>query len=337
MSEKPHEGPTVKASSPRLNEASAGEKRKGLSPPREEQGGTKRIEANTGEQSKPEKSQSFRKVYAYSEEDRKRKSQKDYQGLHEIHTYLKTGEVPSRVKGGTSRFNFKRKTRKFVLLESELYLKRKHKPCRVLWEQEVFPTLESCHKEWAHYPKDKGKFRVKVEERFFFPQLSNVTAAFIAACPDCQKEKAGRAERTDREMNPSPPVSPFFRVHLDLCGYFLDAKKKKKYIAVCIDAVTKFASARVLPNKRAATVAKAFREEILLRHGCPFEVVTDQGTEFREEFESLLRAESLKHVKVRPRNPKANGQVERFMQLLKSTLRIMCNSKPSDWERPSLL
>lgn len=151
---------------------------------------------------------------------------------------------------------------------------------------------------------------MKVEEiRFFFPQLSNVTAAFIDACPDRQKEKAGRAERTDREMNPSPPVSPFFRVHLDLCGYFLDRNKKKNYIGVCIDAMTKFASAKVLPNKRAATVASPFKEEILLRHasGCPFEIVTDRGTEFREEFECLLKAESLKHVKVRPRNPKANG------------------------------
>lgn len=203
----------------------------------------------------------------------------------------------------------------------------------MLWENEVFPTLKEVHEKWAHYPKDQGKFRVKIEERFFFPQLSDLTRAFILACENCQKEKAGRAERTDREMNPTPPVSPYFRVHLDLCGPFKDPAGKKKYIAVCMDAMTKFASAKILLNKRAATVAAAFKEEILFRHGCPFEIVTDQGTEFREEFEQLLKIEGLRHIKIRPRNPKANGQVERFMQILKSTLRIMCNDKPRDWQK----
>jgi transposase InsO family protein len=203
-----------------------------------------------------------------------------------------------------------------------------------LWENEVFSTLKQVHEQWAHYLKDQGKFRVKIEERFFFPQLSELTRAFILACEDCQKEKAGRAERTDREMNPTPPVSPYFRVHLDLsCGPFRDQNNKKKYVAVCMDAMTKYASAKILPNKRAATVAAALKEEVLLRHGCPFEIVIDQGSEFREDFEKLLKKEGLKHVRIRARNPKANGQVERCMQILKSTLRIMCENKPRDWQR----
>ena len=318
MTEERHDDLIVSNASSSPNEVSAGGKRKSHSPPRDDQGQAKRNEPPQGEWSKAHKFP-LRKKYEYSVEDKMQKSQKDYQGLHEIFDFLKTSNLPARVKSANAKSNFKRRAKSFTVLNGELYLKRKHQPCRVLWEDEVLATLESCHKEWAHYPKDKGKFRVEVEERFFFPQLSNVTAAFISSCPECQKEKAGRAGRTDREMNPPPPVSPYFRVHLDLCGYFLDAKKKKKYIMVCVDAMTKFASARVLPNKRARTVARAFQEEVLLRHGCPFEIDTDQGTEFREEFKSLMQDESLKHVKVRPRNPKANGQVERFMQLLKST------------------
>lgn len=100
-----------------------------------------------------------------------------------------------------------------------------------------------------------------------------------------------------------------------------------------MDSMTKYASARVLHNKKASTIAAAFKEEILLRHGCPFEIVTDQGSEFREEFEKLLKTEGLKQVRIRRRNPKANGQVERFMQILKSTLKIMCNDEPRDWQR----
>jgi transposase-like protein len=89
------------------------------------------------------------------------------------------------------------------------------------------------------------------------------------------------ASRTDRDLHHTPPTGPYkFRVHVDLCGPFCNQANKKRYIFVCIDAMTKFVSAKVIRNKEAATVAQAFEEEILNRHSCPFEVITDQGTEF---------------------------------------------------------
>lgn len=91
-----------------------------------------------------------------------------------------------------------------------------------------------------------------------------------------------------------------------------------------------YASVKVIPNKKAATVARVFEEEFLDRHGCPFEVVTNQGTEFNAEFSDLLTSAGLRHVRVLPKNPQANGQVERFMQILKSTLRATCHEHPSD-------
>ena len=96
--------------------------------------------------------------------------------------------------------------------------------------------------------------------------------------------------------------------------------------------MTKFVSARVIRNKQAVTVAQAFEEEILNRHSCPFEVVTDQGTEFNKEFAEQLQNAGAKHIRISPRNPKANGQVERMMKIIKSTLRIMCCRNPKRWE-----
>lgn len=166
-----HESLLAQPDSNRLEQDRAGEKRKSLSPPREVQGEAKRTEASPGEKSHQQKSCSSKKKYVYSLKDQQQKAQKDYQSLHEIYRYLRTSELPSRIKGAAAKFNFKRKVKTFTLLNDELYIKRKHQPCRVLWEHEVLPTLESCHKEWAHYPKDKGKFRVKVEERFSSPSL----------------------------------------------------------------------------------------------------------------------------------------------------------------------
>jgi transposase InsO family protein len=116
-------------------------------------------------------------------------------------------------------------------------------------------------------------------------------------------------------------------------GFLKTRQAKRRILLFVRTSMTRYASARDLPNKKASTVAAAFKEEILLRHGCPFEIVTDQGSEFREEFEKLLKTKGLKQVQIRPTNLKANGQVEHFMQILKSTLTIKCNDEPRDWQR----
>jgi transposase InsO family protein len=97
--------------------------------------------------------------------------------------------------------------------------------------------------------------------------------------------------------------------------------------------MTKFVSAKNIRNKEAITVAQAFEEEILHRHSCPFEVITDQGTEFNQEFAERLQKAGAKHIRISPRNPKANGQVERMMKKIKSTLPIMCRKNPRNGRR----
>jgi transposase InsO family protein len=57
-------------------------------------------------------------------------------------------------------------------------------------------------------------------------------------------------------------------------------------------------------------------------------VITDQGTEFNQEFVERLQKAGAKHIRIKPRNPKANGQVERLMKIIKSTLRIICRKNP---------
>jgi hypothetical protein len=102
------------------------------------------------------------------------------------------------------------------------------------------------------------------------------------------------ASRTDRDLHHTLPTGPYFWVHVDLCRPFCNQANKKRYIFVCIDAMTKFVSAKVIRNKEAATVAQAFKEKIINRHSCPFEVITNQGTEFHQEFSERLQKAGAK-------------------------------------------
>lgn len=275
-----------------------------------------------------------RKIYKYSVDELKRIRSDQYRLLHSVVNFFKEQKYPDDVTTATQRQNFKRRQAKFAFVDGVLYRRKGPELLRVLWENEIQPTLLEINEKGSHYPKDQGKFRQLVESVFYFPQLAVVSRAFLLSYDDCQKEKAGRAGRTDREIYPTPPVDPFFRVHVDLLGPVQRSRNHEfKYVMLAIDPVTKHSCGRGLKDNKAATVAQAFREEILLRHGCPFQIVTDRGTEFNKELiAEQLKKEGLNHVLIRTRNPKANVQVERPMSVVKSQLRILCDSEPTAWD-----
>jgi hypothetical protein len=171
---------------------------------------------------------SKKKRYVYTREKKQELRAKGYQTLHEIDSFLRSDEktYPGHLTTSAKRRDFRKKVKQYTPIEDQLHKFRAHQPCRVLWENEILPTLKEIHERWAHYPKDQGKFRAKVDNRFFFPQLIEITRHFILTCEVCQNEKAGRAGRTDREIHPASPVSPFLRVHVDLTGPFTDNRTK---------------------------------------------------------------------------------------------------------------
>jgi len=105
---------------------------------------------------------------------------------------------------------------------------------------------------------------------------------------------------------------------------------------VMTDAFTKMAVLRVIPNKLATTTAQTFLEAWVYTFGVPRVVITDQGNEFKGQFDTTLR-DSLqsKHIATTPYHPQSNGQVEVFNRTLAHYLRTMiedCQVDTLEWE-----
>ena len=115
-----------------------------------------------------------KKKYVYTEEQKRQLRQDHYKLLHEIDHFKRTSSFPDWVKSKSDRQNFKRKAKPFCIVADQLHKNSStpNRPCRVLWENEIYPMLKELHEKGAHYPKDQGKFRTLVEQRFFFPQIS---------------------------------------------------------------------------------------------------------------------------------------------------------------------
>ena len=142
--------------------------------------------------------------------------------------FLKDGVVPPTSKTGPAkakaekRFRERVKSAKLTLVwdgNKEVLVKRQDLR-RVLWADERFRAVVDIHQGEGHYPGSREKTRVKVQERYWFPQLTLFVSEVVKRCTECQFEKAGKAPRSDREIHPTPPTAPFYRVHVDTAGRF---------------------------------------------------------------------------------------------------------------------
>jgi hypothetical protein len=73
---------------------------------------------------------------------------------------------------------------------------------------------------------------------------------------------------------------PFKKWALYFVGTINLASKKKKYILVCTDYVTKWVEAKALPAASEQSMIDFLFNDIFTRFGVPQEIVTDQGTQF---------------------------------------------------------
>ena len=172
-------------------------------------------------------------------------------------------------------------------------------------------------------------------------------AAFIKQCHPCQVQclEAGVGPQPVR-----PRMSaPFEDVHVDLAGPFpvrqVAAATGKRpvstervgtaYVLLVVDYFTKAAEFVMLPNKQAATVARAFHDRWLMRYGVPVWATTDNGTEFGGAFRHQLERLGVQLVHSAPYHPHSNGAVERVVRTMKTILAAKVVDAMHDW--PALL
>jgi transposase InsO family protein len=106
-------------------------------------------------------------------------------------------------------------------------------------------------------------------------------------------------------------IEPIEKWALDFIGPINPMSRRKKYILVCTDYVTKWVEAKALYSANERSVVDFLFEEIFTHFGVPREIVTDQGTQFTFNLvKDLTKQYKIKHIKSSPFHPQGNGQVE---------------------------
>ena len=167
----------------------------------------------------------------------------------------------------------------------------------------------------------------------FWPSMRRDAIAFVKNCKICKKYKKER-------MFPVPilrsqqVVRPFQVTHADLVGPLSLSDDGNRYIMTFIDALTRYGIAVAVPNKKAETIARAIFEKVFCVYGLIEQILTDNGGEFSNEvLELALSYMKVKHRKVTPYRPSANGLCERFNKVLLEILRSQVQDNESQWDK----
>ena len=231
------------------------------------------------------------------------------------------------------RRSFKAKTKHYILINGLLYKRNRRnpqRPLRVIKLSEVEMILYSFHEDplAGHFGFNET-FRA-ISERYFWPQMGNDIKGHVKSCDICQKRQK---PIWTEPLHPIKVRRPFDRLGMDIVRPLPLTKMGNQYIIVATEYLTKWPEARALPNAKAASVASFFYEDIICRHGCPKELLTDQGTHFVNELlKAMCKRVGVKHRLSTAYHPQTNGLVERFNKTLCEILAKYSGMYKEDWD-----
>lgn len=170
-----------------------------------------------------------------------------------------------------------------------------------------------------------------ITKKYHWPGIYKDVTEFVKHCKTCQRNKHINLKRQPMEITTTAERA-WEKIYIDLVGPLPETDNNEKYILSVQDELTKFIEAIPICNKEATTVADGLVKGVILRHGVPSTIASDQGTEFLNEV--LRRVCSL--LKIRQINSCAYshqsiGALENTHKTLGAYLRSYVTEKHTDW------
>ena len=91
-----------------------------------------------------------------------------------------------------------------------------------------------------------------------------------------------------------------------------------KNILVMVDHLTAWPIAKAIPNKEATTVANAIFKKLILEHGAPEVLLSDDGKEFTNDTLAVCQEFNIEQHFTSPCTPRSNRKMENLNKLLKA-------------------
>ena len=162
--------------------------------------------------------------------------------------------------------------------------------------------------------------------------MGDTVVRIIKACLSCARVKAGFRE-SGKELQPLIIHGLGYRWEVDFAGPLALTKAGNKWVLVCIEHFTKWVELIPLPSKSSRDSARGLLQGVLSKYGPPGEILIDQGTEFKGEFQTLLAKHEITHRLASKEHPQSDGVAERMVQTMTRALcKCLCDGGGEQWD-----
>ena len=157
-----------------------------------------------------------------------------------------------------------------------------------------------------------GRKKTKLKISHYWFEMRETINIYLTQCDICEANKSP-SKLPRAPLGVIPVGVPLDRNATDLLGPLPETPRGNKYSLTVTDYFTKWVEFFPVPDQTAFTCAQIIINEVICRLGCPLAIHSDQGSNFESEiFKQLCEILEIRKTRTSPRNPKCNGQTERF-------------------------
>jgi hypothetical protein len=242
---------------------------------------------------------------------------------------LQSGEVPAGLDR-KERSRVAHRVRLYSWQDGTLYRRLPDGSQRkVPKPEERVELVQRIHEQCGHYGVKRTSFMVAASH--WWRTMHADVADLVRRCAVCDRVRAA-FDSQQPELQPLPIEPMFYRWGFDLAGEFPVTAKGNKWVMIAVEHFSKHVELLPLADKTPEETAAA-AAQILCRFGAPAEVVTDGGGEWGGKLHELLESCFVDHRVTSPFHPQANGLAERVVQVVKRSLRKLCETKQTtQWD-----
>ena len=176
------------------------------------------------------------------------------------------------------------------------------------------------------------KTKAKVNQGYYWYNLKEDIGLYIKSCDVCESDKKPN-KKPKAPLGSLLTGAPWDVLALDFTGPFPLTARGNRYILVITDHFTKYVEVIAVPNQTAEECASRIINDVISRWGTPLAIHSDQGSAFESRlFKDLCHMLEVKKTRTSARNPRGNGQAERFMRTLVKMIKAYLVGEQEDWD-----
>lgn len=182
----------------------------------------------------------------------------------------------------------------------------------------------------GHLGSKKTRQRILISYYWF--ELREDVRSWVLRCDVCASSKMP-TQHPRAPLGSMQVGAPMDRLCTDLLGPLPLTPRNNRYILLVTDQFTKWVEIFPVSDQTASTCAHKILTEVISRYGCPIDLHSDQGRNYESDlFKALCNMLEIRKTRTAPRNPKCNGQVERFNRTLLNMIKAYLKDEQTDWD-----